>query len=469
MMSTYKSLKEAQISYYSSCRMADFWVDLKKVPQGKIDTIRNIKGVSEILSRITFPVTIDLAGKVKPVSGKIVSIPNRSLPSINIPIIKSGSLFTDERNDEVIVSYMFAKAGNIKIGDFITLILNGRKKRLYVVGTAICSEFMIMAPPGSIAPDPAGYGIFWVRQKYAEEAFGFHGACNNIVGLLTPEAKKDPASVLNKISSKLDSYGVFSTTPLKNQYSNITISGEMDGLKMQATFIPAIFLCVAAMVLNIVMIRMAEQQRTVIGTFKALGINDSTILFHFLKYGLFVGISGGILGCLFGNWISSQMIVLYRLYFSFPNLNSRLYPEIMLTAVLISVFFAVLGTFWGAKTVIKLSPAESMRPKAPENIHKTFFEKWSWFWSKLDFKWQMVLRHLFKNKIRTLVGISSAMLGGSIVLLALGFSDSINYMLFSQFDKISRSDFTLSLRNEVDEKALWRHNAFLESIMLNLN
>jgi putative ABC transport system permease protein len=455
MLGTFFNLKDARASYYSRCRMGDLWVDLKKAPVSTVENLNEITGISEIRSRITFPVVVDLEDVEKPLSGKVISMPEIREPVINDIILKRGSYFSLDKRNEVIVSEKFAKARNINPGSFIHLVLNGQRKKLFVTGTAICSEFIYLTPPGSIVPDNDGYGVFWIKRRYAEDLFGFHGACNSIVGLLTPEARKNPKGTMDQIQLQLEPYGVFTKTLLKNQYSNLTVNSEMSGLKTQATFLPIIFMGVAALTINVLMIRMAEQQRTIIGTLKALGVRNRDIRAHFLKFGLFVGLAGGLAGCVLGYFIASGMMVMYKQFFSFPRLENHLYPELMLAGIFISVFFAVLGTLRGVRTMMRLSPAEAMRPNPPTSTGKMILENWSFFWNRLDFRWQMVLRGIFRNKGRTVIGIFAAMFGGGILFLALGMSDSFKYMLFFEYEKILRCDYIISLRNEADYGAFF--------------
>lgn len=455
MLGTFYNLDDAKASYYSRCRMADFWINLKKAPDSAVEQLNDIQGISEIRSRIVFPVVVDLENVVKPLSGQIISMPESMDPVINGFVMKRGSYFSRDRNDEVIVSEKFAKARNIVPGSFIHLVMNGEKKKMLVTGTAISSEFIYLTPPGSIVPDNEGYGIFWAKRKYIEDRFGFHGACNSIVGLLTPEAKVNPGMTMERIRRKLNRYGVFSETLLKNQYSNLSLHSEMSGLKMQATVLPIIFMGVAALILNVVMLRMAEQQRTVIGTLKALGLNNRTILTHFFKFGLVVGLCGGAAGCVLGYFIASGMVVMYQQFFSFPHLVNQLYPGLMLFGVLISVAFAVGGSLRGVRAVIALSPAEAMHPSPPATMGKIMLERWDAFWSRLNFRQQMVFRGIFRNKGRSIIGICAAMFGGAILFLAMGLFDSFQYMLIFEYDKVLRSDFIISFRDETAYDAVY--------------
>lgn len=455
MFSTFRNLNNARALYYSDCRMADFWIDFKKAPSAELKQIGNIKGISNIRERIVFPAIVDLEHVLRPISGTVLSLPdNYKNTLINNIVLMRGSYFTAKGKNEVIVSEKFAEARKISPGTFINLIMNGQKKKLFVVGTAISSEFVYLTPPGSISPDPMNYGVFWIKRSLADNIYGFQNACNSIVGVLTHEANKNPGQILNQLSVLLKPYGVLNQTSLKNQFSNLTLTAELGGLQTMAVMMPVIFLGIAALVLNIVMIRLAEQQRTIIGTLKAIGISNKTILIQNIKYGIFAGLTGGILGCILGYFLSCGMTSIYKTLFTFPDLKSNYYPLIMFISILVSVIISVLGTLKGTKSMLKLTPAEAMHPPPPQKPGKFFLEKHPAIWEKLDFRWQMVLRGLSRNKSRTIIGILAAALGTSIVLMSLGMVNSLNYMVLFQFDKSILYDYQLSFRKEINYSAL---------------
>jgi len=455
MLATYVNLSQAKSHYYSQCRMADFWIDLKKAPLSEVERLRDTPGVTELRERIAFPIRVDLQGVEQLVTGMALSMPAEPLPVINNFVLRRGSYFTETRRNEVIISEKFAEARDIDPGDMLHLIMDGQRKQVYVVGTAISPEFIYCAPPGSIVSQPKNYGVFFMKRDYMEDVFGFHGACNNVVGLLTPDARQhNPAAVLKQLADALENNGVFTSYLLKNQFSNATLSSEMSGVQSMATFLPLMFLGVAALILNVLMIRIAEQQRTIVGTLKALGYYNRQIFWHFIQFGLVVGAVGGLAGCLLGYWISGGMTFLYKGFFEFPRLVNQLYPGIMISGEIISLVFAVLGTVHGVRLVAKLNPAEAMREQAPPVGGSVFLERWPWFWSRLDFRWQMILRGLLRNASRTLIAIIAGALGASIVVMAFGLANSMDKMLSFQFDKIMRNDFSISFRDEQSDEAL---------------
>lgn len=83
MSGTSRNLEIARNSYYAQCRMADFWIDLKKAPISEVDQLSSVPGISELRQRISYPVIIDLEGVDQPLSGKLLSLPEHPEPVIN--------------------------------------------------------------------------------------------------------------------------------------------------------------------------------------------------------------------------------------------------------------------------------------------------------------------------------------------------------------------------------------------------
>lgn len=450
MLSAAQNLEYARSSYYSSCRLADFWVDLKKAPTQEIERLAMVPGISEIRHRIQFRVVLDLAENQKPIGAMVLSLPDNEAPVINDIILRKGTYFSNGRANEVIVSEEFARARNIEPGDSITAILNNQRKDLIVVGTAISAEFVYMTSPGSMVDDPGSYGLLFVKRSFAEDTFGFNSSCNSVVGLLAPQTRQDSVAIIKTLSDRLEPYGVFMGLPRAEQFSPMILDGEMQQLQNMAFIFPMFFLVVAALVLNVLMIRLAEQQRTVIGTLKAIGYDNRVLMFHFMKFAATTGILGGILGCILGFWMGGAITKVYVDYFSFPHLTNKFYPALSFIGIFISVLFSILGTFKGVRKIITLEPAEAMRQAAPPVGGAVFVEKFKLLWRSLDAQWQMIIRGIIRNKGRTLVAVFSAAMGSAIVVLTFGFVDSMDEMVNIQFDRVLLSDYHLTFSNEID-------------------
>ena len=454
LVGTSRNLSIALEAYYSRCRMADFWLDLKRVPTSELEFLRRVNGVASLRQRLTYPVVVDLEGVAAPVGGLLLSLPDVRRPVINDIMLKSGQYFSRGRQEEVIVLEPFALARGLKVGDKIDLVMKGQKKTLLIIAIATSPESAYLMPPGSITPAKGHYGVFFVKRSFAEDTLGIRGAFNSLVGMLTPEARENPQPVLDELELKLKDYGVFACYPLALQSSNQALHSELGGLSTMSTFMPLIFLMVASLVLNVLMTRLASGQRTIVGTLKALGYSNREVFTHFLKMGAVVGVLGALFGNLLGYWIAGAMTDMYGYFFSLPDLGARFYPSLSWISLGVSLVFSLLGTFRGVQKVVGLSPAEAMRQAAPEGGKAIILESWPWLWSRLGFRWQMVLRGMFRKKARTLIGVFAAAMGSSLLVATFGMLDSFVYMVEFQFNKVLLSDYDISLRTERSYAAL---------------
>ncbi|MCC6125360.1 MAG: FtsX-like permease family protein [Pirellulales bacterium] len=454
LASSYRNLSEAKKLYYAQCQMADFSIELKKVPLSELDQIAAWPEVAAIRPRIQQYVAVDLEGVSEPLNGLALSLPDRRQPVIDDIAVRQGGYFTDRRDNEVIVNEAFARYHRLRPGQWIKLILNNQQQELFVVGTSISSEFVYLLGAGTITPDPKRFGVFYLKQSFAEEVFDFKGSANQVLGRLSAAARGNPKEVLRRAEQRLSDYGVFTTTPLEDQMSNKFLSQEIKGLESFAVVTPTMFLAVAALVLNVLLTRIAQQQRTVIGTLKALGYSDMQVFWHFLKFGLSVGATGGLIGCALGWWMASGMTRIYQSFFQFPELENRFHWSIHLTGLGVSAGCAVLGCFRGSKAVLKLRPAAAMRPNPPRSGKTVVLERIGWLWKALSTRWRMVLRNLLRNRLRTLAGIFGAAMGGSVLVNGFMMEKSTQYFLDFQFEKVLRSDYDLLFKDERGREAL---------------
>ena len=462
MGSAYSNLTEAKRRYYRQCRMADFSIDLKKVPLADLELVGELPGVATIRPRIQFFATVDVESasgdthesSLEPLNGLVLSLPDRREPILNDVVLKRGGYFTDRRQNEVIVNEAFALAHGLQPGDWIRLVLNNRRQELFIVGTAISSEFVYLLGPGTVVPDPEHFGVFYLKTSYAEDVFDFDGAANQLLGQLSPGKKDSAAEVLARAEQMLFSYGVFSTTPLDDQASNKYLSQEIEGLRSMAFFMPCVFLAVAAMVLNVLLTRLAEQQRTVVGTLKALGYSDRQVFGHFLKFGLSVGLTGALVGCAIGYVLAELLTWMYTFFFEFPDLRNRFNPNLHAAAVATSLICAALGSLRGTRAVLRLQPAEAMRPKPPKLGKAILLERFTALWSRLSSGWRMVFRGVVRNRMRTAAGVFSAAMGASVLVSGFMMREASYFLIDFQFKWVVKSDMEVTFKDEKSEDVL---------------
>jgi putative ABC transport system permease protein len=454
MRSAYNNLSIAKDQYFAESRLADFWIDLKKAPLAELDEVAAIPGVSEIHPRIFFFATVDLERAEYPLNGLVLSLPDLRQHVINDVVLKRGGYFTERRRNEVLVNDNFARKHGLHPGQWIHLILNNRREELLIVGTAISSEFVYLVSPGSITPDAERFGVFYVKQTYAEEVFDMDGACNQVTGLLAPEFRDHPEPILLAIENKLEPYGVFAKTPRKDQPPTRFLSDEIKGVGTFATIMPIIFMAVAALVLNVLMARLIDQQRVIIGTLKGLGYSSAQIFWHFTKFGGLIGLTGGLVGCWLGYEMAVWVTEMYKTFFEFPDLRNEFYTELYVGGLVVSLLCALVGSAQGAYAALRLRPAEAMRPKPPKQGGHIWLEGMPWIWRRLSFGWRMVLRNVIRNRLRSAVGLFAATMGAALLTTGLTLQFCMRYLIDFQFDKVMCSDVDLNFKDERGYDAL---------------
>lgn len=454
LQSAHFNLSRAKLDYYRQCRMADFWVDVKKVPLAELDAVRRLPGVLEITPRIQFKAVVDLPGVDEPVNALVLSMPDRRQPVLNDLVLRQGDYFPDRQENEVIVSEKFARAHRLRPGQTIRILLNNRRQELIIVGTALSSEYTYSLGPGTIVPDPKRFGVLYVKRSFAESAFNMQGAANQICGTLEGGATLGGDETLRRVETLLEPFGVFAATPLRQQASNQFLSNEINGLGAIATLSPTVFLTMAALVLNVLLTRLVRQQRTVLGTLKALGHSDAALVAHVLKLGLGVATVAGLTGCVCGHLLSSMVTTIYRQFFDFPELGGRIFWPIQGLGLLAAYTCAVAGSVQGAWQVLKLQPAEAMRPEPPRRGGSVWLEQIRVLWDRLSSDWRLVLRSLLRNRFRTATGIFAATMGTGILVHSFMLVASQQFMIDFQFYRVTRSDVDLVLEAERNEEIL---------------
>ncbi|RJP27857.1 MAG: FtsX-like permease family protein [Candidatus Omnitrophota bacterium] len=446
----YRDLDGSRERYYRDYRLADFTVYLKRAPAWSVQETAMLANVREARGRVQQSVLIEVPHQLKPISGTAISMPLRREPVLNDIFLRSGMWFSDNDKREVIIDDAFAKAHRLQPGSRIKVLLLDKQHDLLVVGTAMSPEFVYLIPPGGgFTPDAENYGVLYLPEKFLQESSDLDGAYNQIIGSVHDDSPPILNFTLRVIENRLEAYGVTQSLAARDQASVRFLEDELVGVKISSRISPTIFLLVAALVMNVLIGRMVAQQRTVIGTLKALGYSTSMVTRHYLNYGLFIGIVGGVTGTLFGFWMQNVFVQMYRQFFALPEINAHFYFDILATGFLISIGFALVGTLKGVRYAVSLEPAEAMRPPPPEKGGKVLPERITVFWRILSFRQRMVLRAVFRNPFRSGVNVTASLISTALIVMTLCNTDALDSLMSFEFEKTAHQDMTISLRDPV--------------------
>jgi putative ABC transport system permease protein len=456
MAAVYRDLDGARERYYTTYRLADFTVDLKRAPEWTVQEVSALPNVRQVRTRISQSVMFQLPGRNRPTPGRALSMPPERRPVLNDLLVRSGVWFSGPDAKEAILEHQFAQANDLKPGDRIKVLLMDKQHELLVIGTAMSPEFVYLIPPGAgLYPDPKHYGVIFVPRRFLQRSSDLNGAYNQLVGTAFQSSRSGLEATLGLIERKLDPYGVTNTIPIQDQPSASTLRDELTNIQGTARIFPMIFLGVAALVLNVILTRLVTQQRSTIGTLRALGYAKGSMIFHYLGYGLVVGVLGGIFGVLLGSWLQNGLTDMYRDFFAMPNIIAHFYPSIVFTGTVIAIGSALIGAVKGCRLAAGLEPAEAMRPPPPEKGGRVVLERVPWLWSRLSFRWRMIFRAVLRNPLRSAVSVTASIMAAILLVASFSMYDSVFYLVHYQFSKIMHQDYLFALRDPVSSSGLY--------------
>ncbi|MFN0317161.1 MAG: ABC transporter permease [Burkholderiales bacterium] len=423
-LSTYESLKSMQAEYYETARFAHVFVQLKRAPDSVAAELLDIPGVASAETTITRDVLLDLPGVTEPMTGRMIALPRYGEARMNRLTLVAGRWIGAPESNEVLVSETFAENNRLRPGSQVSALLNGKLEKLSIAGIVLSPEYVFPVQPG--VGDERTFGVFWMGQKRLAAAFNMDGAFNTAALRLAHDGSA--RAVVAAVDRILGPYGSIGAFARDEQMSHRTLTQEINQQRVFGLVLPAVFLGVAVFLLNVVLSRQIGTQRGQIAALKALGRPDWEIGLHYLKFVLVIVVIGSLIGVAAGARLGDLLTNLYAESFRFPNFDYRLAPWIPLAGIGISAAGALAGAARAILKVVRLPPAEAMRPASPPTFRQTVAERLG-FGHLYSPAVRMILRDMERRPGRSLFttfGISAAL---AILISGTWWGDAVNYLL----------------------------------------
>ena len=231
--------------------------------------------------------------------------------------------------------------------------------------------------------------------------------------------------------------------------SMVMFEQNIDRIESIARIFPLFFFLVAALVASTTMTRMVEENRTQMGTFKALGYSDREITAKYMVYGITAGLLGCIVGMLLGFYgLPAVIWFAYSTVFDLPTFQLRIYPILAVMSVLISTSVVGFTTLGACRVSLREKPAALLLPRAPAAGKRIFLERIGPLWRRMSFSQKTTARNLFRYKKRfymTVLGVAGCT---ALLLIGFGLQDSIVEIVSRQYGTIQKADLTISLSSD---------------------
>ncbi len=443
-LSAVDSLALARERFYAEGRFADLFAGVKRAPRALEAALREVPGVADVQTTVEAAVRVTLPGLSDPVIGQLIGLDRRRPQRMNLVSISAGqglaALGDTPPGDgslPALVNEGFAQARGLKPGDVVEALVNGKQRRLRIVGTALSPEYIFAGLWGM--PDMRGFGVFWVDHDALAAAYDMQGAFNRVAVKLAPGASAEDA--MAGLARQLARYGGRDVYDRANQVSHQMLDNEIKEQRVLGTVLPAIFLGVAAFLLNVVVTRLVGTQREQIAALKALGYGNAAIAAHYLKLVMAIVVVGLALGLAVGDRLGGLLTGLYAEFFHFPRFEHRLAAPLVLVSAGITVGTAVLGTLSAILATVRLAPAEAMRPPAPGRYRRTLLERLGV--QAMGPALRMTVRNMERRPWRAVLAVGGVAAAVAITILGNYFRDAMEAIIDTQFTLSLRGDITV--------------------------
>lgn len=337
----------------------------------------------------------------------------------------SGASYSDEE-EGIWLSDKFSSQNGYKLNDTITLTYNGIDVDFEIVGLIKSGENMIcIVDENQLMPDYDRIGFAYISKNKYEKIFGY--SYYPQINIISDNSKAYLEEQIKEVLGK-----TVLVIEKENNISYSGVKGEIEEGKTMGSILPVLFLVIAILTMTTTMHRIVVNEKTQIGTLKALGFRNKKILFHYTSFGLVIGIVGSAFGIALGYLIGWFVINPNGMMSTYVDMvDWSLYmPWFSIPIVILTVFFLTFISFLSIKEMLKGTVADTLRPYTPKKIKTSFIEK-TFIWKKLSFGTKWNIRDILRHKSRsfmTLIGVIGCMI---LLVGGLGMSDTMSSFMLT--------------------------------------
>lgn len=239
----------------------------------------------------------------------------------------------------------------------------------------------------------------------------------------------------------------------ESSYSFRDYESSANRMKAIAAVFPLFFIIVAGLVCLTTMTRMVEEERGLIGTYKALGYGKATIALKYVIYAFLASLTGAVIGCAAGLRLFPYIIYeSWNIIYQMPAIKYASHTILSVVAVASLILVTLIATLYSCYNELSEVPSALMRPKAPKNGKKILLEH-TFIWKHLSFTKKVTMRNIFLYKKRffmTVIGIAGC---GALITAGFGIKDSVQSIIDNQYGQIIHYDNILVFNKNADSDA----------------
>lgn len=426
--------------------------------------LKALDGVATVITRVQADVPLKVGDKV--FVGRVVSVPPGVQPEVGkldvvrgeyLPPAPAGkaaaagaatSADTTAGNAALVETHM-AKDFSVAPGDAVSMLTPEGWRRLEIVGEVVSPEYLWPARSNQQFFEPPGqFGVLFVPPSVTAAV---DPTLTVDQTLILYEHGADAAALDAAVRRTALDNGAGDAVAKADQASNKGLSLDVMGFGQMALFFPAMFLLVAGLAAYMLLTRLVYSQRSQIGTLRANGFSRAAVLRHYLSYGLWLGLTGAVVGTALGVPAGWAMTAAYTQQLGIPDTVRELHWVTPVVGVGFGIVVGLVSAWVPARAAVRLRPADALRGEAGTRTGGiSLLERILPPLRRTPVHWRMVIRGIGRSKRRSLsvvVGITLALV---LVLAAWGMVDTVTILLDRQFNQVDIADAIIATTAPVD-------------------
>jgi putative ABC transport system permease protein len=449
-VASYDSFRNVQASYdrtYVRTHFADLTV-IGGDPDTIAAAVRTAAGVDRVATRTQadLPMTI---GETKLV-GRVVGLPPVTGHDINEIDVIAGRLPDPARDDQVVVERHTAGTFGLGAGKRVQVFDGFRWHEVTISGVAQSPEYLWPARNRQdVLGDPHAFAVVFAPESLARTLAARTTPNQTLVEMTGTATQSDR----ERVTGLLRSAGAVDIEDRADQPSNASLRENFNGFRVMAIGFPALFLTAAAIAEYVLITRLVNTERPVIGTLLALGARRGTVVRHYVWYGAIVAAVAALAGVLAGAAATSAYTMAYASLLGLPD---TVIEHRIPTAVVGFVLGLATGVIAGLAPAIgaaRTVPAEAMRGDGVHPLRVGPLTRLSARWTLLPVSVRMALRSLTRSRRRTVATMLGGVLALVLILASAGMLTSVRAMLDIEFGSVQRQDATVLVASGANDVA----------------
>lgn len=426
-------IRQLRSEYHKETNLADIWIygmDMTDDICSKIDAISDVDD-SQLRMKLTAEST----------EGYQIDLYAEKENNITVPYNMDGADFDAGAQQGIWLNSRYAKAHDINVGDMFTIKWNGIEISQEIKGFIMSPEYEYYKAPEDVEPDFSHMGYAYMSYDSLKEILGDTMPSYNQIVVTMGNA--NASEVENDITAAIDDN--YSQIFDQSNFNGLTaFDSELSQHDMFAYAFPIIFILIAILTIITTMGRIINNQRTQIGTMKALGIKRHKIIIHYVMFSLVVSAVGCIAGVITGPIVMGPVFNDFMPEsYSMPKWGYSYSIKFYIVALAIVVICA-FASYINCRKLINLNTVEILYARAPKDAKNCLFEKLP-FWKRFKFATKYNLRDMARAKIRSIIVVIGIGCGTILILCALGCNDTMDGMKSWMFDDLMKYESSIRI------------------------